>query len=183
MTFVEAIQSAAARIDERYFRLAIAGRDLPILRERVYCYELYHQLRALPLDFDGLTLTAEPDKSGHPAFKGRRPNPDFVLHTPGEHSHDRTVMEVECRPDLAHIQRDLRKFVLFRSIGYCNCILLIFGRTAVPWERLSTAARDCDFPLDDITVLLHAEAGHAPVLVRRPRELAATPSDAKRRRT
>lgn len=180
MTFVEAIQSAAARIDKRYFRLAIAGRDLPVLRERVYCYELYHQLRALPLDFEGLTLTAEPDKSGHPAYEGRRPNPDFVLHTPGEHSHDHTVMEVECRPTLKHIRKDLRNFALFRGKGYRNFILLIFGGTAVPWERLSTAACDCDFPLDEITVLFHAAAGQAPVLVRRSPELAAPPNDAER---
>ena len=38
------LQDATAAIGEEYFRLPIHGSD-PAYRERVYCYELYHQTR------------------------------------------------------------------------------------------------------------------------------------------
>jgi hypothetical protein len=42
----DVLAEATAAIEARYFRLPIAGGD-PIYRERVYCYELYHQMRLL----------------------------------------------------------------------------------------------------------------------------------------
>ena len=37
------IQEATAAIDAMYFQLPVDGGD-PVYRERVYCYELYHQM-------------------------------------------------------------------------------------------------------------------------------------------
>lgn len=39
------ISVATGNIAKNYFQLPVDGRDDPIYRERVYCYELYHQLR------------------------------------------------------------------------------------------------------------------------------------------
>jgi len=39
------LSEAAANVGEMYFHFRIDGRDAPIFRERVYCYELYHQMR------------------------------------------------------------------------------------------------------------------------------------------
>lgn len=44
-TFVKILRKATANIPPEYFQLPIAGREDPIYRERVYCYELYHQMR------------------------------------------------------------------------------------------------------------------------------------------
>lgn len=52
-------------VPETYFQLPVAGREGPSYRERVYCYELYHQLRCRwPVD-TGYSLAGEVDKKGH----------------------------------------------------------------------------------------------------------------------
>ncbi len=38
------LQLATARVPHLYFQVELDGGD-PVYRERVYCYELYHQLR------------------------------------------------------------------------------------------------------------------------------------------
>jgi hypothetical protein len=44
--FTQILQDATAAIGDEYFLLPIEGAD-PVNRERVYCYELYHQMRLL----------------------------------------------------------------------------------------------------------------------------------------
>jgi hypothetical protein len=41
----DVLAAATAAIAQGYFRLSIHGKDIPIYRERVYCDELYHQMR------------------------------------------------------------------------------------------------------------------------------------------
>lgn len=43
--FLECLMKAIKRIDTHYTQLFVAESDKEIYRERVYCYELYHQLR------------------------------------------------------------------------------------------------------------------------------------------
>lgn len=63
-------------------------------RERVYCYELYHQLRlALPANFL-YTLQGEVDKMGHPIITGGV-KPDFILHKSGTMNDNFLVIEVK----------------------------------------------------------------------------------------
>lgn len=128
------------------------------MRERVYCYELYHQLRSELRDTQ-LTLTGEPDKRGHPAFEyDKKLNPDFILHTPGEHEHNTAVVEVECRLHLPHLTKDLKNLKLMRTKGYTELVLLLFGAQQVPWERLKRAAEKAEIDLIDVVVLLHQMA-------------------------
>src|SRR4030043_2172029 len=82
-TLIESIK----QIDSGFFKIE-RYRDVPALRERVYCYELYYQLRKrLPQSFPYM-LHGEIDKSGHDwiikLFGGSCPNPDFVVHVPGK---------------------------------------------------------------------------------------------------
>jgi len=44
--FTQIFRDATAAIPPEYFLLPIHGAD-PVYRERVYCYELYHQMRGL----------------------------------------------------------------------------------------------------------------------------------------
>ncbi|TKR34131.1 methionyl-tRNA formyltransferase-like protein [Luteimonas gilva] len=158
MNLVEKIRQATQRIDGRYFDLPVAGRE-PIKRERAYCYELYHQLRLIFGDMR-LTLTAEPDKRGHPDFDSHTgPNPDLILHLPGVHRYNAAVIEVECRPDLGHLKKDLKTLKLMQGIGYRRLILLLFGVDSVPWKKLIDATAAADLPLAEIVVLLHRTSG------------------------
>jgi hypothetical protein len=68
-------------LDPHYFQLPIAGEPDPIFRERVYCYELFHQLRNTLGDDYPYKLDGEVDKIGHPIIKGKK-KPDSILHVP-----------------------------------------------------------------------------------------------------
>ena len=156
MPILHALETASGAIGRGYFLLPVAGRDRPIKRERVYCYELYHQLR-LALNGSRLTLSGEPDKRGHPDFPNI--NPDFILHSPGHHGDNSAVIEVECRLELRHITKDLRNLKAMSARGYTTLVLLLFAARTVPWQRLEQAAADAEIDLGEIVVLLHRAAG------------------------
>ena len=170
MTMLEALEQATRAIGDSYFLLPIAHRDRPIKRERVYCYELFHQLR-LALQGSHLTLTGEPDKRGHPDFPPI--NPDLILHLPGCHEENAAAVEVECRVDLEHLVKDLRNLKTMRDRGCSTLVLLLFANDAVPWPKLALAAREIDIDLKEIAVLLHRAAGQPAT-----REYAPAPAAA-----
>ena len=45
MDIEQLLKDATSGIEGNYFQLPIDGSEDPIYRERVYCYELYHQLK------------------------------------------------------------------------------------------------------------------------------------------
>jgi hypothetical protein len=59
----EILRQATAAISNDYFLLPIRGAD-PVYRERVYCYELYHQMRLRWPQGSPCRLNGEVDKSG-----------------------------------------------------------------------------------------------------------------------
>ena len=157
MPITDHVQKAASCIGQNYFALPVCGMPTPIKRERVYCYELYHQLRCLSL---GTTVTAEPDKRGHPSFAaGRAPNPDMVFHMPGGDSNNAAVIEVECSPTLRHLRKDLGTLKIMKEHGYRELILLLFSISAIPWRQIESAARSAQLDLSAVVVLLHPAAG------------------------
>ncbi len=132
----DVLNRATAAIDTEYFRLPIDGGD-PIFRERVYCYELYHQMRSLwpARDACRYLLNGEVDKSGHAlleqwGFKGEKP--DLLVHGPGHIADNHAVIEVKpSTVDHRGIVKDLTKLALFRSRArYQRGIYLIYGEAA-----------------------------------------------------
>lgn len=125
------LKCATGAIDDPYFRLPIDGQDLPVYRERVYAYELYHQLRTIwPTEWQ-YTLNAEVDKRGHPLIRGTLQNvkPDLLVHTPGYMSGNLVALEI--KPIVASVpdlKQDLEKLARFcTDAGYRRGVLLIFG--------------------------------------------------------
>jgi hypothetical protein len=79
------ISGATGSISQMYFRLPIDGGD-PVFRERVYCYELYHQMRSRWPDDCAFSLNGEVDKSAHPILDtlgAAYAKPDLLVHVPG----------------------------------------------------------------------------------------------------
>ena len=112
--------------------MPVAGAPRPIYRERVYCYELYHQLRLLTEDFTGYTLGGEVDKAGHTIMRGpglTNVKPDLLFHRPGDMRGNLVVVEV--KPVIAirdRIRKDLKLLTAFRSRGqYEHAIYLVYG--------------------------------------------------------
>jgi hypothetical protein len=131
--FIEALKKATSRIDEMYFQLPVVGKENPIFRERVYCYELYHQMRLSLGDVYPYKLCGEIDKYGHPLFRNQEgvinKKPDFLLHKPGMEE-NLVVMEVKpANGEMSGIQKDIETLDAFINIaGYRHGILLIYGK-------------------------------------------------------
>lgn len=88
------LREATAAIEREYFLLPIHGADT-FFRERVYCYELYHQMRLRwPRDCPYF-LNGDVDKQSHPYVQGaNHPKPDMLVHVPGT-GNNYAILEVK----------------------------------------------------------------------------------------
>lgn len=123
--------AATARIEHQYFQVELAGGD-PIYRERVYCYELYHQLRCLWPNECDFSLNGELDKSAHPILRelgAGCAKPDLLIHRSGCMNGNNTIIEIKSsQAQRAGIKKDLETLAFFcTKIGYQRAIYLLFG--------------------------------------------------------
>jgi hypothetical protein len=150
--FKEALYKSIMNIDQKYFQVSrFDYESILAWRERIYCYELYHQLRLhLPDKNFPYVLHGEIDKKGH-GFIGKAfadyyekydhekinpiyPNPDFVVHDPGS-CNNLVAMEVKCTVKNNYeiktgYTKDLSKLQIFicaDKIKYDHGIFLIYG--------------------------------------------------------
>lgn len=131
--FMGCLENSGERIDQHYFQLPVAGKEEPVFRERVYCYELYHQLRTTLGDGFPYKLDGEVDKNGHPII---RPTlgpwkPDFIVHIPGNMKRNLVVIEVKpitVKDDMSELKRTLEKLQGFlNEAKYYRAIMLVYG--------------------------------------------------------
>lgn len=128
---------ASLCIDQIYFQ--VPRRDLENeYRERVYCYELYHQLRTrLEKDRQLIeyTLNGELDKAGTKGLSGRKP--DFAYHHPGNDSNNLLTMEVKSANNkYSEFKKDVDKLKFFQSNkSYYGGIMLIYGEISTQTRR------------------------------------------------
>ncbi|MBX3426061.1 MAG: hypothetical protein KF688_10310 [Pirellulales bacterium] len=129
------LAAATEAIHADYFLLPIDGGPA-VSRERVYCYELYHQLRLRWPEGCDYSLGGEVDKRNHPILKDLEADrciPDLLVHTPGDMRGNAAIIEVKVSKGLKakHIRKDIRtlsRFVV--DVRYQRAIYLIYGHTA-----------------------------------------------------
>jgi len=169
-TFERMVFTAASRITEIYFQLPVAGIEDAIYRERVYCYELYHQLR---VDWNGFdfSLGGEVDKGGHPIFRGgpyAGAKPDFLVHRPGDMERNLACVEVKpCLRPSHQFRDDLKKLSWFcHNAQYYRGIFLVYGTEEQDTpeldllkRKLRDAVDDQEVDLERITLLHHPHVG------------------------
>jgi len=161
------LREATSSIQQEYFQLPVARRETPIYRERVYCYELYHQIRSRWPVSSGFSIGAEVDKSGHPIIRGNNLDyvkPDFIVHVPEDMGNQLLVMEVKpANGRTEGIKKDLTTLSAFLRRGfYENAYYLIYGAIDVEGfsDRLRTVlGDDNDFLIEKITFWHHPEPG------------------------
>jgi hypothetical protein len=123
-------------------------------RERIYCYELYHQMRTEMENIQfsvPYVINGELDKAG--TYQGILLKPDFIFHIPGDTEHNLLAIEVKRGPQLKMLS--LRKDIsnlnfLINELGYEKGIMLIFG----PLNILTRSYIE-NSSLKDITFLHH----------------------------
>lgn len=128
------IRCAMARVEAKYILLEVAGGN-PTHRERVYCYELYHQMRCLQEQCalqNKFTINGEIDKRG-PQEVDEDFNPDFVMHTPKSMKNNGCVVEVKVRnnngnglPSKRGVHKDLKTITCMLHCYNYQCGALIF---------------------------------------------------------
>lgn len=170
----ECFLAATEKVEPIYFQLKVAGIEAPKFLERVYCYELYHQMRIgwpkIPHK-----LTGEIDKGGHPRVRNgvlNRSKPDFTIHVPGNMDDNLLVIEVKARdPVDAQVLRDLQKLTEFRrSASYVAAYYLTYGfdeheATAFASDCSSLAEKDKAIDLTKIVMFNQAAAGRAAIKI------------------
>src|SRR6266480_2763170 len=124
------LRRVTACIEWRYFHLAIDGGP-PIYRERVYCYELYHQMRSRWPRNCAYDLNGEVDKRSHPILGelGVGGIPDLLVHQPGNMVGNYAIIEVKnALANSSGIRNDLQKLSRFVSKAkYQRAIYLVYG--------------------------------------------------------
>jgi hypothetical protein len=166
-SITDALIEATKNVEEIYFQLPVAGREEPQFRERVYCYELYHQMRLCWPDVP-YRITGEIDKNGHPwIYHGPLDysKPDFTVHIPGRMADNLLVIEVKAfNPTDEQVVIDLRKLTGFcLTADYFAAYYLIYGFTNANAQEFANhckklAAQDGEIKLARIKLFNHATA-------------------------
>ena len=182
--FVTKMREATLCIDDKYINFPIYGED-PVLLERVYCYELYHQIRQKIPAGATYGLMAEVDKRSNPLIyeiAGRKIIPDLIAHVPKSMQDNLAVVEVKRAFGFvgAGVKKDLENLTTFRTmsrhgekIGYRKAIFLAFGddkrfvddvkKKANKWANDSACGKEIQ--LDLIMFYWHEKAGTPAVCV------------------
>lgn len=125
----ELVDRASRKVLPEYFKLRIAAlAENEVVRERVFCYELYHQMRSDKESKITSTLNGEVDKKGHRLFRKKHWKiPDFLFHTPG--NMDENILIMEVKGELSDgISKDFKTLFRFtHSYGYEAGIFYIFN--------------------------------------------------------
>lgn len=157
------LRAATAQIAPLYFHFPIHGGP-PVFRERVYCYELYHQLRMIWPTESEFTLNGEVDKRGHPILRdlgARLSIPDLLVHTPGNMERNHAIIEVKSGDNASNnpagIEKDLTTLAEFQTIvGYQRGLYLFYGH--YPAELVLRVAERLG-KLPPIEIWVHEEPG------------------------
>jgi hypothetical protein len=138
--FLRLLGDAATKVTAEYMALpqhvAPSGGVSEAYLERVYCYELYHQMRGCmdravdtPLAdavARGWRLNGEVDKVTS-YIPGRRV-PDFIWHVPGTSENGHVVEVKRAAADIRSIHSDVQKLESFKQVaGYQHATLLVVG--------------------------------------------------------
>lgn len=158
----QVIEKATSGVAQMYYHLRIDGGE-PVFRERVYCYELYHQMRKIWPENCPFLLNGELDKCAHPLLRelgADNAKPDFLIHRPGAMAGNYAIIEVKHSVTASGIRKDLKTLDLFvRKVGYKRAIYLIYGSNANELGVTNIQAVANEFEnLEPIEVWLHSKA-------------------------
>ncbi|OGO23112.1 MAG: hypothetical protein A2Z28_01810 [Chloroflexi bacterium RBG_16_51_9] len=156
--FLEQLISATAKIESKYFHFPVAGAESTIYRERVYCYELYHQLRCTLGNEFPYTLDGEVDKKAHKIIEGNK-KPDFIVHTLGIMEENLAVIEVKSKDaETQNIKVDIDKLIEFLKYYY-RAIMLIYGDDENKVKSTRNEIDSLPEHSESILLLWHKEPG------------------------
>lgn len=131
---LDVLISSLREIGDEYIHFQVAGNEEPIQRERIFCGELYHQMRGLG-EHLGYMINIEPNKKRHPIIERQcgSVDPDIVVHRPGYMGPEDNLAVIEIKAsagDLTDgIEKDLNTINCMTTInnGYHGGVVIVFG--------------------------------------------------------
>ncbi|MCK5122788.1 MAG: hypothetical protein KAQ87_01400 [Candidatus Pacebacteria bacterium] len=169
-SFLSYLKEACESVDDSYIEFNIAGSDWKY-RERVYCYELYHQLRCVLGESFPYKLNGEVDKAGHAIVLGKK-KPDFIVHVPGEMDKNLVVVEVKLataiKDEFKKLREDLEKLKRFlNEANYKNAIMLIYGNIEKDLLRkIKDEFKNIKIEKEEqMLLILHQKCGEEPIII------------------
>lgn len=142
--FLDLLDRAAVEVSAEYMTMqyiSAQGKVEAARQERVYCYELYHQMRVLMCQADGdelaaavadgWLLNAEVVKTL--SYIPGEEIPDFIWHMQGQKRNGHVLEVKRASAPLPGIKRDVDKLRKFKAkAGYANATLLVVGEHRRP---------------------------------------------------
>lgn len=132
--YLDIIIEALNYVEQPFYNLKTTYEPTGIVRERAFCYELYHQIRCLQTNRNEtrLTLNGEIDKRAHPEFdRVDRKNPDFVFHIPGQMIGNTFIVEVKGTAKDSYIEKCIKDFetieLFVRKYQYKAGIFILYN--------------------------------------------------------
>ena len=126
---------AINKVPKKYYQIRQYNDEIRF-RERLFCYELYHQFRIV-LDNKQIKkyiLHGELAKSGNPLFKGEIP--DFLLHIPNDKCKNLLIIEVKLNYDEDGIKNDFKKlFDFIKDHNYKRGVFLYVIEESDKYEK------------------------------------------------
>jgi hypothetical protein len=142
--YLDLIRQSLTQIEQGYFKLETTYEPSGIVRERVFCYELYHRLRCNMTESHRVSLNGEIDKRGHQDIKADdQKNPDFVFHVPGEWEGNTLIVEVKGKLDFDGIEKDFETLDLFvNEYRYKAGVFIIYNHSMDEFRNFFKAKID-----------------------------------------
>ncbi|WP_148266530.1 hypothetical protein [Methanocella arvoryzae] len=174
--FKSKLFTSISEINDSYYHVKRA-ESVDCYKERVYCYELYHQLRIQLGDDYEYCLMGELDKCSHQSFCNaygvepkHGPKPDFIIHTPGIQNEISNFVIIEIKTTnnrISKIKDDIIKLLGFiNNTSYRYGISLIYGDN-LDMDSLNSAIAELETHnnMSKIMVIWHDREGCIPRIV------------------
>ncbi len=143
--YLKIITASLEKIKKDYFIVKSYPKPTGFHRERVFCYELYHQMRLLHYDTGEIKINGEIDKRGNTDFPERAFNPDFIFHEPMTHANNKIVIEVKGTMNYdkdkygkTAIEKDFTTILYFltrKEIRYTTGVFILYRYNMKQFQR------------------------------------------------
>lgn len=149
------ILEALENVDESYYKIRVIDKPKGIVRERVFCYEFYHQLRCLAKRDSNtdIKINGEIDKSGHELFdENDQKNPDFVFHLPGTMDYNLIIVEVKGKIKKKGCIKDFETLKVFlEKYRYQIGIFILYNYNLIKFiEKFKESLKEIFFENDEL---------------------------------
>ncbi len=173
--FLSFFLKAIDNVGSEYYSIKTTYDTDGIVRERVFCYELYHQFRTLTGDDYPYAFHGELDKRGHSEiYRLHQKTPDFLIHKPGSMEYNKVIIEVKGIIRNRDVIVDIKKIHSYLTkVKYKYGVFLLFNHSFEDLQEniSSTSLDDIDSQKDEDIYVICKSLDHGNTILHKLGEL------------